>query len=70
MPKLIYLKHVMETNTAEICIKDEYGNFTALPLSHKQLLNILVDGMKVVRLHNNVNVKGVLDGKYTGKDTE
>jgi|SaaInl85LU_5_DNA_1037374.scaffolds.fasta_scaffold02128_12 hypothetical protein len=58
MQKLIYIKHVMETNTAEICIKDEWDNYTAIPLSHNQLLNILVDGMKIVRLHNKVNVKG------------
>jgi AmiR/NasT family two-component response regulator len=54
MRKLIYLKHVMETNTAEICVKDEFGNYTVLPLTHKQLLNILVDGMKVVRLNENL----------------
>jgi hypothetical protein len=54
MRKLIYLKHVMETNTAEICVKDEFGNYTVLPLTHKQLLNILVDGMKIVRLNENI----------------
>ena len=53
MKKLIYLKQVLDTNTAEICIKDEFGNFTALPLTHRQLLNILVDGMRIIRLNEN-----------------